>query len=53
MQLRERLKFRGPDALSDADLLALLLGTGTSSRSAPDIAAGLLEQYGGLARLCT
>jgi DNA repair protein RadC len=41
----------GPDALSDAELLALVLGSGRSGESALDVASGLLAEYGGLRRL--
>jgi DNA repair protein RadC len=40
---RERLLAAGPRALSDADLLALILGTGTGRLSARAAALGLLE----------
>jgi len=40
---RERLLAGGPRALSDADLLALVLGTGTGGRSARATALALLE----------
>jgi DNA repair protein RadC len=40
---RERLLSEGPRALADADLLALVLGTGTSRLSARAAAQGLLE----------
>jgi DNA repair protein RadC len=45
---RERLAALGPEALSDAELVALLLRTGTAQRSARDAAQGLLRRYGGL-----
>jgi DNA repair protein RadC len=48
---RERLLRLGAAALSDAELLAVLLHTGRQGRSALDIAALLLTRYGGLARL--
>jgi len=41
---RERLLAAGPRALSDADLLALLLGTGTGKLSARAAALSLLEE---------
>ena len=40
---REKLARRGPEALSDAELLALLLRTGSSGRSALEVAEGLLR----------
>jgi DNA repair protein RadC len=45
---RERLARLGPAALSDAELLAILLHNGRPGESALDIAAGLLSEYGGL-----
>jgi DNA repair protein RadC len=48
---RERLLARGPAALSDAELLAILLRTGVRGRSAVDIARELLARFGGLAGL--
>src|SRR5262245_11985454 len=47
---RERLLERGPQALSDAELLALLLGTGCSGANAVDIARQLLQHFGGSLR---
>ncbi|MEK7382889.1 MAG: UPF0758 domain-containing protein, partial [Elusimicrobiota bacterium] len=40
---REKLARRGPEALSDAELLALLLRTGASGCSALELATGLLR----------
>ncbi|HEV2357960.1 MAG TPA: DNA repair protein RadC [bacterium] len=48
---RERLLRHGPDALSTAELVAVLLRTGSPARSALDVAADLIGRYGGLARL--
>ncbi len=48
---RERLWSVGVEALSDAELLALLLGHGRPGESALDMASGLLATYGGLYRL--
>jgi len=45
---RERLDALGPAALSDAELLALLLRTGDRRADALSLAASLLERYGGL-----
>lgn len=45
---REKLLQRGADALSDAELLAILLRTGTQGMSAVDLARSLLQHYGGL-----
>lgn len=48
---RERLATLGPEALSDAELIALLLRTGDGRRDALALAAGLLNRHGGLAGL--
>src|SRR5207248_2908639 len=48
---RERLIRDGPPALSDAQLLALLIGSGTSRRSALAMAEALLHSIGGAAGL--
>lgn len=48
---RERALLFGPSALGDADLLAIVLGTGTEGQSAIAVAAALLEQAGGLVGL--
>ena len=48
---RERLLAQGPAALTDAELLAVVLGTGTSSASALDVARGLLGRHRGLSGL--
>lgn len=45
---RERLLERGPDALDDAELLALVLGTGVPGASAQRLAQELLRRVGGL-----
>lgn len=45
---RERLYHKGPDALADAELLAIQLGTGVPGRSAMDVARELLAQHGSL-----
>jgi len=50
---REKLLQRGPSALSDAELLAIFLHTGTRDKTAVDLARGLLREYGGLRRLLT
>jgi DNA repair protein RadC len=50
-QPRERLLARGPAALSDAELVALLLRTGTAGSSALDVAHGLIGRFGGIAGL--
>jgi DNA repair protein RadC len=48
---RERLLARGPDALSDHELLALLLRTGDRGRPVLTLAAELLASGGGLGAL--
>ena len=45
---RERLLQLGPDALTDAELLGLLLGTGRPGVNAVDLARLLLAEHGGL-----
>jgi DNA repair protein RadC len=45
---RERLLGRGPEALSDAELLAVFLRSGLPGRSAVDLARELLADLGGL-----
>ena len=48
---REKLLERGADALSDAELLAIFLRTGTRGQSAVDMARDLIKQYGDLRHL--
>ena len=48
---RERLCVRGVGALSDAELLALLLGTGSGARNAVDLARDLIAHFGSLSAL--
>ena len=48
---RERFIAEGPQHLSDAELIALILHTGVRSRSTVDLARSLLAEYGGLANL--
>ncbi len=48
---RERLLARGAAALSDAELVSLLLRTGTSGSSALDLARNLIARFGGVAAL--
>lgn len=45
---REKLLLRGPAALSDAELLAILLRTGVKGKSAVAMARDLLARHGGL-----
>ena len=48
---REKLLERGPDSLSDSELLAIFLRTGIPGKSAVDLARELLAGFGGLAGL--
>jgi DNA repair protein RadC len=48
---REKLLERGAHALSDAELLAVLIGTGLAGLSAVDLARSLLAQFGSLRAL--
>ena len=50
---REKLLQRGAEALSDAELLAILLRVGTQGMSAVDLARSLLQNYGGLGGVMT
>lgn len=45
---REKLLNLGPNALSDAELLAIFLRIGCAGKSAVDLARELLQEYGGL-----
>jgi DNA repair protein RadC len=48
---RERLLAHGASALSDAELVALFLGTGIRGKSALDLARELLARFGRISRL--
>jgi len=48
---REKLLERGAQALSDAELLALLLGAGTRGRDAVGLARALISDFGSLRNL--
>ncbi|WP_126452537.1 RadC family protein [Sulfuriflexus mobilis] len=48
---REKLLDRGPQALSDAELLAIFLRTGMQGKTAVDLARDLLSRFGGLRAL--
>jgi DNA repair protein RadC len=50
-QPREKLLARGAAALSDTEMLAILLNTGTAGRGVMQMASELLDRYGGLAGL--
>lgn len=45
---REKLLSEGPGSLSDAELLAIFLGSGYKGQSAVDMARTLVSQFGGL-----
>ena len=49
---REKLVRFGVDVLSDAELLALLLGSGTKGKNVMEMAREVLECFGGLQGLC-
>src|SRR2546421_3361052 len=46
---RERLYWNGADALADAELLALQLGSGRRGKTAVEVAREMLAAYGSLA----
>ena len=48
---RERLLAQGAAALSDAELIALFLGTGVRGKSALDVARDLLARFGRVSRV--
>jgi DNA repair protein RadC len=48
---RERIQSQGAAALSDAELLALVLGSGMVGRTVIEVAHGLLVRHGGLGGL--
>jgi len=48
---RERLLARGAKALSDAELVAILLRTGIRNKTAVDLAGELLGKFGGVAKM--
>ncbi len=50
---RERLLERGPAALADAELLAILLRTGVRGSSAVDLARDLISRFGSIGALLT
>ena len=45
---RERLLAEGPEALSSAELLGILIGTGTKERTAVDLAGQMISESGDL-----
>lgn len=48
---REKLLSAGPRALSDAELLAIFLRTGTRGQDAVELSRSLIREYGGLRNL--
>ncbi len=48
---REKLLANGPSTLTDAELLAILIRTGTQGRSAIELAHDIIDKYGGLVHL--
>lgn len=48
---REKLLLQGSESLSDAELLAIFLRTGTKGKTAVDLARDLLNHFGGLRAL--
>lgn len=48
---REKLLLKGAKSLSDAELIAILLGSGTKGISAVDVARNLLMKFGELSKL--
>lgn len=50
---RERILACGPEALTERELIALVLRNGTNGKSALDLAAGLLAEYGSVQALAS
>lgn len=50
---REKLMHRGPEVLSEAELLSLLIGTGTKKITAVDLAKTVLREFGSLEHLAS
>jgi len=48
---REKMLRRGPDSLTDAEIVAILLRTGIKGCNVIQLAQQLLDRYGGLAHL--
>ncbi len=48
MRPRERYRHHGPTPFGDAELLALVLGTGSRNASSLEVATSLLQRFGGL-----
>ena len=45
---REKLLYNGPDALTDTELLAILLRTGVKGRNALDLSVDIINHFGSL-----
>ena len=41
-----KLRELGPESLTDAELLSIIISTGTKGKSAEEIAEGILSKYG-------
>lgn len=50
-QPRQKFILKGPQALSDAELLAIFLRTGIKGKTAVDLARNLIERFGSLRQL--
>ena len=48
---REKLLTKGSDALSSAELIAILLGTGTGKTTAVDLGKSLIKKYGSIEQM--
>jgi DNA repair protein RadC len=50
---REKLQERGASALTDAEILAILLGSGTAKLSAVELAKQLIDDFSGIERIAS
>ena len=48
---REKLLSKGAESLSDSEILAIFLRTGTKNQSAIELARSLIDKFGSLAEL--
>ncbi|MCK5033748.1 MAG: hypothetical protein KAS18_08940, partial [Calditrichia bacterium] len=48
---REKLLTKGSDALSSAELIAILLGTGTGKTTAVDLGKSLINKFGSIEKM--
>ncbi len=48
---REKLLEKGPDSLSSAELIAILLGTGTGKTTAVDLGKSLIKKFGSIEKM--